>query len=143
MSSSQHSHIGQASVPINTLKIGLGWKEWRSFITFKEKRVIHAEAQFDAESFKDGVPRYLPPRQLVLCLSHWIGWCGANSVISLATKIDKGPNYEAGKVYRNMTPSSSASTHRATTPLHTAEPQSSLPRFSQHRTKGQSKLRTG
>ncbi|MCD7463877.1 hypothetical protein HAX54_051624 [Datura stramonium] len=53
----------------------------------------------------------------------------ANSVISLATKIDKeAPTMKRAKYTRNMTlPSSSASTHRATTPLHTAEPQSSLP----------------
>ncbi|MCD7469339.1 hypothetical protein HAX54_008281 [Datura stramonium] len=53
----------------------------------------------------------------------------ANGVITLATKIHKEALVmKREKFTRNMTlPSSSTSTHNATAPLHTAEPQSSPP----------------
>ncbi|MCD7462688.1 hypothetical protein HAX54_049103 [Datura stramonium] len=83
------------------------------YIAFKEKHVIHAEAQFDAESFK------MPLDMTVQ----------AYSVITLATKTNKeAPAMKREKYSRNMTlPSSSASTHTATAPLHTVEPQGSPP----------------
>ncbi|MCD9643296.1 hypothetical protein HAX54_030639 [Datura stramonium] len=51
----------------------------------------------------------------------------ANGVITLATKTDKeAPTMKRAKFTRNMTlPSSLASTHTTTAPLHTVEPQSS------------------
>ncbi|MCE3051520.1 hypothetical protein HAX54_050061 [Datura stramonium] len=57
MSISQHSHAGQASVPTNTLQERFGLEGMEEFyIDFKEKHVIHAKDQFDAESFKIACP---------------------------------------------------------------------------------------
>ncbi|MCD9559741.1 hypothetical protein HAX54_017974 [Datura stramonium] len=66
MSVSPHSHTGQASVSTNTLQVRFGLEGMEEFyMAFKEKHVIHAEAQFDAESFK------------ITCLDiyHQIGTC--------------------------------------------------------------------
>ncbi|MCD7450430.1 hypothetical protein HAX54_006223, partial [Datura stramonium] len=47
----------QALVPTYTPQVRFGLEGMEEFyIAFKEKRVIHAEAQFDAESFKTACP---------------------------------------------------------------------------------------
>ncbi|MCD7472801.1 hypothetical protein HAX54_014164, partial [Datura stramonium] len=53
MSTYRHFNTGQASMPINTPQERFGLDGMEDFyITFKEKRIIHAKAQFDAKSFK-------------------------------------------------------------------------------------------
>ncbi|MCD9638959.1 hypothetical protein HAX54_023182 [Datura stramonium] len=173
MSISQHSHTGQALVPTNTPQDRFGMEGMEEFyIAFKEKPVIYAEAQFDAESFKTAYPdiyhqigtrdwspftlpvdpyllemvwefytSYRERQQLMKrrgsieagsCLtSVWVRGqeMPANGVIMLATKTKKeDPSMKRAKFTCKMTlPSSSSSTHTATTQLHTAEPQSSPP----------------
>ncbi|MCD9646826.1 hypothetical protein HAX54_037022, partial [Datura stramonium] len=52
-----HSHTGKELVPTHTPQERFGLEAMEKFyITFKEKRIIHAEAQFDAESFKTACP---------------------------------------------------------------------------------------
>ncbi|MCD9558997.1 hypothetical protein HAX54_016711, partial [Datura stramonium] len=52
-----HSHTSQASVPTNTPQERFGLEGMEEFyITFKEKKGIPVEAQFDAESFKATCP---------------------------------------------------------------------------------------
>ncbi|MCE3215013.1 hypothetical protein HAX54_000539 [Datura stramonium] len=57
MSIFPHSHTSQASVLTNTLQVRFGVEGMEEcYMDFKEKRVIHAEAQFDVESFKTACP---------------------------------------------------------------------------------------
>ncbi|MCD9642455.1 hypothetical protein HAX54_029284, partial [Datura stramonium] len=57
MSISQHTHTGQASMATNTPQDRFGLEGMDEFyIDFKEKCFIHAEAQFDVESFKTACP---------------------------------------------------------------------------------------
>ncbi|MCD9638308.1 hypothetical protein HAX54_022183 [Datura stramonium] len=50
-------HVGQASMPTNTPQVRFRLEGMEEFyLAFKEKRVIHAEAQFDIESFKTACP---------------------------------------------------------------------------------------
>ncbi|MCD9639009.1 hypothetical protein HAX54_023246 [Datura stramonium] len=53
MSVSPHSHKSQASVHTSNTQVRLGLEGMEEYYSsFKEKRVIHAEAQFDVSSFK-------------------------------------------------------------------------------------------
>ncbi|MCD9641035.1 hypothetical protein HAX54_026849 [Datura stramonium] len=96
------------------------------YIAFKEKRVIHAEAQFDAKSFKTACPD----------IYYQIGthdWgpltIPADSVITLSRKIDKdAPVMNQAKYTGNRTPPPpSPSTHTSATPLHIDEFHSPTP----------------
>ncbi|MCD9637821.1 hypothetical protein HAX54_021325 [Datura stramonium] len=57
MSISPYSHTCQASVYTNNTQVRFGLEGMEEYYSvFKEKPVIHAEAQFDAESFKTAFP---------------------------------------------------------------------------------------
>ncbi|MCD9646540.1 hypothetical protein HAX54_036459 [Datura stramonium] len=117
-------------------------------ISFKEKRVIHAEAQIDAESFKtacpdiyyqigmrDWVPFTIPVYpyfpELAACpfFQPLDNTVQVDSVITLATKTDKDASVmkKAKYTWNKTPPPPLASTHTSVASLHTNEFHSPTP----------------